>query len=385
MFFFDRAFRSFFLGGSLFAVVAMLVWWLNYPQSSSSFSGVSPMLWHAHEMVFGYALATVTGFLLTAVMNWTRSDSASGVSLMGVFLLWLSARIGFLWGAPLEAIMALDMLFNLGLFVHFAWPVYRRKLWAQAGLAAKFLLLIFANGVFYAGALGWLDHAALCGVVLGLFLVLAINLTMMRRLIPFFTEKALGLAERPNSNLLDQLALVGFLALMVAATFFPTHWFTTVIAWPLAAVHLLRFKAWYHPKVWSVVLLWPLHFSYGFMIFGMVLYGFAGLDWLAPSLALHALAAGGIGLLCSSMMARISLGHTNRNVFDPPKAVFWVFGILAVAAIVRVVLPIVDMSHYVLWMHFSQLGWVVAFGLLTVLYVPILARPSPEKDTGIRL
>lgn len=385
MFFFDRAFRSFFLGGSLFAVVAMLVWWLNYPQSSSSFSGVSPMLWHAHEMVFGYALATVTGFLLTAVMNWTRSDSASGVSLMGVFLLWLSARIGFLWGAPLEAIMALDMLFNLGLFLHFLLPVYRRKLWAQAGLAAKFLLLIFANGVFYSGALGWLDHAALWGVVLGLFLVLAINLTMMRRLIPFFTEKALGLAERPNSNLLDQLALVGFLALMVAATFFPTHWFTTVIAWPLAAVHLLRFKAWYHPKVWSVVLLWPLHFSYGFMILGMVLYGFAGLDWLAPSLALHALAAGGIGLLCSSMMARISLGHTNRNVFDPPKAVFWVFGILAVAAIVRVVLPILDASHYVLWIHFSQLGWVMAFGLLTILYVPILVRPSPEKDTGIRL
>lgn len=385
MFFFDRAFRSFFLGGSLFAVVAMLVWWLNYPQSSSSFSGVSPMLWHAHEMVFGYALATVTGFLLTAVMNWTRSDSASGVSLMGVFLLWLSARIGFLWGAPLEAIMALDMLFNLGLFVHFAWPVYRRKLWAQTGLAAKFLLLICANGLFYAGAFGWLDHAALWGVVLGLFLVLAINLTMMRRLIPFFTEKALGLAERPNSNLLDQLALVGFLVLMIAATFFPTHWFTTVIAWPLAVVHLLRFKAWYHPKVWSVVLLWPLHFSYGFMIFGMVLYGFAGLDWLAPSLALHALAAGGIGLLCSSMMARISLGHTNRNVFDPPKAVIWVFGILAVAAIVRVVLPIVDMNHYVLWMHFSQLGWVMAFGLLTILYLPILAHPSPEKDTGIRL
>lgn len=385
MFFFDRAFRSFFLGGSLFAVVAMLVWWLNYPQSSSSFSGVSPMWWHAHEMVFGYALATVTGFLLTAVMNWTRSDSASGVPLMGVFLLWLGARTGFLFGAPLEAVMALDMLFNLGLFLHFAWPVYRRKLWAQTGLATKFLLLIFANGLFYVGALGWLDNADLWGVVLGLFLVLAINLTMMRRLIPFFTEKALGLAERSNSVLLDQLALIGFLALMVAATFFPTHWLTTLIAWPLATVHVLRFKAWYHPKVWSVALLWPLHFSYGFMIFGMLLYGFAGLSWVAPSLALHALAAGGIGLLCSSMMARISLGHTNRNVFEPPKAVVWVFGILAVAAFVRVVLPILDAGHYVLWMHLSQLGWVVAFGVLTILYTPILARPSPEKDTGIRL
>jgi len=385
VFFFDRAFRSFFLGGSLFAVVAMLVWWLNYPLSSYSFSGVSPMMWHAHEMVFGYALATVTGFLLTAVMNWTRSDSASGGSLMLLFLLWVSARIGFLFGAPLEALMVLDVLFNVGLFLHFALPVVRRKLWAQSGLALKFGLLIFANTLFYAGALGWVEGGLLWGVILGLFLVLAVNLTMMRRLIPFFTEKALGLAERSNSHLLDQLALIGFLALMVAATFFPTHWVTSVIAFPLAWVHTLRFKAWYHRKVWSVLLLWPLHFSYGFMILGMVLYGFAGLNWVAPSLALHALAAGGIGLLCSSMMARISLGHTNRNVFEPPKAVVWVFGVLALAAIVRVIFPIMDAGHYVLWMHLSQLGWVFAFGLLTILYVPILARPNPEKDSGIRL
>jgi len=163
MFFFDRAFRSFFLGGSFFAVVAMSVWWLNYPVSSHTFSGVSPMMWHAHEMVFGYALATVTGFLLTAVMNWTRSDSASGGSLMLLFLLWVSARIGFLFGAPLEALMILDVLFNVGLFLHFAVPVYRRGLWAQSGLAAKFGLLIFVNMLFYAGALGWIEG--------GLFLV----------------------------------------------------------------------------------------------------------------------------------------------------------------------------------------------------------------------
>ncbi|MBD3821070.1 MAG: NnrS family protein, partial [Thiotrichales bacterium] len=72
MFFFDRAFRSFFIGGSLFSVVAMLVWLGQYPMASKQFSTIVPMMWHAHEMVFGYALATVTGFLLTAVMNWTR-------------------------------------------------------------------------------------------------------------------------------------------------------------------------------------------------------------------------------------------------------------------------------------------------------------------------
>ena len=94
MYFFDRAFRSFFLGGAVFATVSMIVWWFSYSfagnnSNLASFSGVSPMYWHGHEMIFGYALATITGFLLTAAMNWTGFNTASGKSLAGLFLLWL--------------------------------------------------------------------------------------------------------------------------------------------------------------------------------------------------------------------------------------------------------------------------------------------------------
>ncbi|MDX1795239.1 MAG: NnrS family protein [Hydrogenovibrio sp.] len=385
MFFFDRAFRAFFLGGSLFAVSAMAIWWLVYPDSSHLFSGVQPIYWHAHEMVFGYALATVTGFLLTAAMNWSGMHSASGVKLAVLFFFWVAARLGYWVNLPIFWVAVLDMAFSVGLFLHFFWPVYRQKLWAQTGLAAKFLLLVLANGWFYAGATGWLAHGQLTGVLLGLFLVLAINLTMMRRLMPFFTEKALGLTPFRQSKRLDILALAGFLALMVCAVFWPDHWVTSVIAFPLVLVHGIRLSRWYHPDIWRQVLLWPMFVSYGFMILGMLAYGLVGLKWLEATIAIHALAAGGIGLLCASIMARISLGHTQRNVFDPPKAVAWVFGILVVTAIVRVGFPVLMPANYIFWMHLSQLGWGVAFLVLAVTYWPILTRPSPPRDAGIRL
>lgn len=385
MYFFERAFRPFFIGASLFASISMLVWWLNYPVATAGFSGVPSVFWHAHEMVFGYALATVAGFLLTAVMNWTRMDSASGRSLATLFVIWLAARIGFIIDLPIQLVALLDISFTIGLFLHFFYPVYKQNQWKQMGLASKFLLLIVANAIFYLGALDVVANGMYLAVLAGLFLVLAINLTMMRRLIPFFTEKALRLPEKTNSKWMDIAAIVGFFALMIAALVEPMHWVTSLIAFPLTVVHVIRFYRWYHPGIWKVALLWPLHVSYAFMILGMFLYGFVGLQLLGESIAIHALAAGGIGLLCSSIMARVGLGHTNRNVFDPPQQLNAVFAILALTAVVRVIMPIIVPQYYELWMLLSQWGWLIGFGLLSIVYWNILTQPCPEPDTGIKL
>lgn len=385
MFFFDRAFRSFFLGGSLFAMTAMVIWFWQYPQATSHFSSLYPMMWHAHEMVFGYALATVTGFLLTAVMNWTRGNSASGYKLMVLFGFWGVARLGYLLNLPILWVALFDLAFNIGLFLHFALPVIRQKNWAQMGLASKFLLLIVANGLFYSSVLGWSHFNQLSALLFGLFLVLAINLTMMRRLLPFFTEKALGLPEQKQYKWLDVAALVGFLVLMLCVVFWPMGWSVTFVALPLFLVHVIRLWRWYHPGIWREVLIWPLFVSYGFMTLGMLLFALVPMGWISFSIAVHALATGGIGLLCSSIMARISLGHTNRNVFDPPKTLIWVSVSLAGSAVFRVVFPIVFPEQTVLWVHISQLGWMLGFFWLSVLYWPILTRPSPPKETGILL
>lgn len=385
MYFFERAFRPFFISASIFAAISMLVWWFNYPTATDSFSKIPSVYWHGHEMIFGYALATVTGFLLTAVMNWTGLNTASGKWLLLLFLLWLLARLGFLFDLPIEWIAVFDISFTIGLFLHFFIPVYRTKQWKQTGLASKFLLLVIANVYFYLGAFQLVDNGMYLGMIAGLFLVLAINLTMMRRLIPFFTEKALGLPEKENQKVLDVFAIVGFFALLISAILAPTHWVTTLIAMPLAILHFIRLIKWYHPKIWGITLLWPLHLSYLFMIVGMALYGLVGLQMVNESIAIHALAAGGIGLLCSAIMARISLGHTNRNVFEPPKGLVYVFILLAITAVIRVLLPLMFPENYTLWVQISQWGWVAAFFGLSVLYWKTLTQPSPPSKTGILL
>ena len=160
----------------------------------------------------------------------------------------------------------------------------------------------------------------------------------------------------------------------------PTTLLITLLAWPLALLIVIRQVGWYQPKIWSQLLLWPLHVSHGFILLGLVLYGFVGLGWLASTLAVHALAAGGIGLLCSAMMARISLGHTQRNVFEPPKGLIWVFVLLTFAALFRVVLPIVWPQTSLLWITLSQWAWMLGFGVLLVLYWRILTTPVSRAN-----
>ena len=52
-------------------------------------------LWHAHEMLFGFAGVVVAGFLLPAAQTWTGVASINGKPLMWLSLIWLSARLSF--------------------------------------------------------------------------------------------------------------------------------------------------------------------------------------------------------------------------------------------------------------------------------------------------
>jgi uncharacterized protein involved in response to NO len=224
-----------------------------------------------------------------------------------------------------------------------------------------------------------------------LFLILAINLTMMVRMVPFFTEKSLQLTPFKSQRWLDALAMLGFLTLMLALIVWPNQLITSLIAWSVGALFAYRSVRWYHHKIWTQLLLWPLHLAYGFITLGIVLLGFANLSWLATSLAIHALAAGGIGLLCSAMLARISLGHTQRSILHPPSLrgfgvtlnLQWVFIALALAAIFRVILPILFAGHTLLWIQLSQLSWIIGFALLVALYWKILIQPGLVKPNNL--
>ena len=85
-----RGFRPFFLGASVFAIVSMVTWLLVYRFGLQlEINGLSVFQWHAHEMLYGYAMAVIAGFLLTAAWNWTGKETASGAPLALIFTFWV--------------------------------------------------------------------------------------------------------------------------------------------------------------------------------------------------------------------------------------------------------------------------------------------------------
>jgi len=82
------------------------------------------------------------------------------------------------------------------------------------------------------------------------------------------------------------------------------------------------------------------------------------------------------------MMARVSLGHTGRNIHTPPRSVVWVFGLVILATVSRVLLPIVLPEYYRLSVMLAASGWMAAFGLFCIAYWPILSKPRIDGSPG---
>jgi len=187
----NLGFRPFFIGAALFSVLSMLVWMGMYVFGWSWQPALPAMSWHSHEMVFGYGMAVIAGFLLAAVKNWTGVQTLHGIPLLLLFLSWLAARLLLLLGdAGLLVWAALaDGLFNLLLVAAIAWPIFKSRQFKQFGVLSKILLLMLANALFYSGALGiysWGEHA---GLYSGVYLIMALIFVMSRRVLPFFIER----------------------------------------------------------------------------------------------------------------------------------------------------------------------------------------------------
>lgn len=348
------------------------------------------MSWHAHEMIYGFSTATITGFLLTAVKNWTGIQSIHNKSLLLVFLFWLIARVLALipgdWVLPTLAVI--DSLYLLFVTVAFSIPVFKKKQWSNLAFSGKLLLIFIGNVVFYLGLLGYLDNGVHYGLYIGFYMVLAVIFNMGRRVIPFFIEKGLGCPfEAKNYRWVDLSSLWLFLAFSIVEIFYPFNhpvvkYIALVLATILAVLHGTRLVGWYHKDIWKKSLLWVLYVGYFWIVIGFVLKVTSVLFGTSPYLVLHAFAYGGIGMITAGMMARVSLGHTGNNVFDPPKVLNWIFAFLFIGALVRVLLPLVLGQYYLQLIELSQVLWIAAFLLFFIKYAPMLIKARADGRHG---
>lgn len=384
-------FRPFFLSAGAFAVIGILLWTAIYSFNWQGLNAAYPaMTWHAHEMIFGYTLAVVAGFLLTAIKNWTGQQTLHQAPLLLLTAIWLAARLlPFMQGLSLQAVASVDLLFMLALLAAVAIPVLRARQWQQAGIIAKVALMTLANAVFYLGLLGYWPAGIQLGLYAGLYLMIALIFTMGRRVIPFFIERGVGVSFKANNTRwVDRSSLVLFLLFAITDLIAMTQGnqalagMAAALALVQIPLHGWRLYGWYHAAIWQKPLLWVLYVAYAWLVLG---FGLKFLSWstgLSPWLAVHAFAYGGIGMMTLGMMARVILGHTGRNVFEPPALVGKIFAILFAGACVRILAVWVLPQWYWWWIVIAQCLWMLAFGLFVWLYAPMLIKPRVDKRYG---
>ncbi len=381
-------FRPFFLLAALWGVLSMGGWLTLYGATESVY-WIQPYLssswWHAHGLVFGYSMAVISGFLLTAVRNWTALKTPTGFGLAGLASLWAGGRLlPLVPGVPFELAIACDLLFGAALVVVISLPLIRS---GQKNnfftFSSKLTTILVANAIFYLGALGYIEGGQRAGVYLGAYLILAIIFTISRRVFPTFITNAVQ-PDRPieSARFLDFASLAIFLVFTFVDVLWPVSPASGALAGLLFVIHLLRLRNWHRPGIWTRPLVWVLWVSYAWITFGFLLAAISSLGLVSSSQAIHAFTVGGIGMVTIGMMARVTLGHTGRDVFRPPPSIWLIFFMILLSAMIRVLVPLAAPQLYLPCILLSQLAWIIAFAVFIMQFGPMLVRVRIDGQPG---
>ncbi len=378
---FNLGFRPFFLGSAYAAVILMAIWGLLYSNVIQLNNYYGIIDWHSHEMLFGYASAVIAGFLLTAVRNWTNVNTISQTPLAILTAIWLLARILPFTPLPGVLIAVVDVSFFFLLMLAIAHPIIKVKQWSNMVMVGILGVFLIADMLVQAQHLGLLTKGVIQGNTLALYAVLLIIQVLTGRVMPFFTRVVVPgteVVERPN---LEKVLLTTLILLAISDTLVLNSLLTSALALVLVVEHLMRVSPWFSRPVLNTPILWVLYAGYLWLIIGFILKVCVGFDWVTNNIAIHAWTVGTIGITTYGMMSRVSLGHTGREMI-PPKFAITGFYLLFLAAVVRVVFPLISMAHYVLWIEISIALWVLAFALFAIAYTPILSKPRVDGQSG---
>ena len=371
-------FRPFYLLASVFAALSIGLWalqfsgWLGRPYLQG------PM-WHAHEMLFGFTLAVVVGFLFTAGRNWSGRPTPTGVPLMAMAALWVAGRVLVLtpygWAAAIVNV-AFPLAGAIGLAIPFIAARNKRNYFFIA------VLLLMAAAVLgvHLAQLGVTQLPGWIGIQVALDGVLFIMAVMGGRVIPMFTNSIAG-ASATKRPWLEKAALGTTLALLLADLLQLHGMLLAALAGLCATAHLARWTLWQPWKTGRTPLVWVLHVAYAWIPVHLALRGLSEMGWVTPSVATHALTVGAIGGLIIGMMTRTALGHTGRPLKAGRADVACYLLVLA-AALIRVFVPLLAPAQLVNSVLWSAGLWSAGFALYAVSYWPVLTRARLDGKPG---
>jgi uncharacterized protein involved in response to NO len=372
-------FRPFYLLASVFAALSIGLWalqfagWLGRPYLQG------PM-WHAHEMLFGFTLAVVVGFLLTAGRNWSNRPTLSGAPLAALATLWLAGRVlvltPFGWAAAI-----VNAAFPLAAAIALAIPFIASRNRRNYFFVGLLLLMSASVMTVHLAQLGVAHMPGWIGIQVALDAVLFIMAVMAGRVIPMFTNNGVPGANATRRPALERAALGALLVLLVADMLQVHGAPLAALAAACAAAHLARWTLWQPWKTARAPLVWVLQAAYFWIPVHLVLRGLAELGWVTPSIATHALTVGAAGGLIIGMMTRTALGHTGRPL-RADRGDVACYGLILGAALVRVLVPLVAPVATIDAVLGSAALWSAGFALYAVRYWPVLTRSRIDDRPG---
>lgn len=375
-------FRPFYLGAAAFAALSIPLWVAVVLGQVTLPITMPPLLWHAHEMLFGFAAAVIVGFLLTAGKAWTGLATPRGVTLAVLALLWLAARAAALV-APYPLYAVFDMLLLplvAGLLTAVLLRAGNRR---NLPLAGILLLLAGANAIFHLASLGLVDVAPMTALHAGLALIIMIETVMAGRVIPAFTVGAtpgLKLRLRPSLEwptlALTALGLAGWVLA-------PPGPLPAAVLGLAAALQLHRLLTWRPLVTRGRPILWVLHAAYAWIPIGLALLALAELGLLGMSAGVHALAVGATGGLIIGMITRTARGHTGRPL-RASKAEVGAYALVLAAALLRTLVPLIAPDHgsYAVTLIAAAIAWCGAFALYLWVFTPWLLSSRLDGKDG---
>jgi uncharacterized protein involved in response to NO len=383
---FGYGFRPFFLLAGVFALLAIPAWLFLYLGGRSPLPGLPPQLWHAHEMLYGFVLAALAGFLLTAVPSWTGDRGFAGAPLVLLSCAWLAGRAGFACAGllPIGALAPLELAFLPGLAILLAPPLLRSR--NRNTPLLGILALLFASDAVFLWALASRDAALASASLRFAINVMLVVVTLIGgRIVPAFTSNALRrrgeTAQIRTWPMLERALMALMLAVLLVDAAWPDSVLAGAIAGLAALAQALRISGWRTLRTRPDPIVWVLHVGMAWLPIGLALkaaFILFGASWAA--FWVHALTMGVFATMILAVMTRAALGHTGRAL-EVGGVIAAAYGLLTAAVVFRV-FAAAFLSNYLWVLMISGVLWTGAFALYVLVYAPILTLPRPDGKPG---
>nr|WP_275664528.1 NnrS family protein [Vibrio tubiashii] len=374
-------FRPFFLLGSIYAVIAIAVWVWMFQSGQPTTLQVPALWWHVHEMIFGFAMAIVVGFVLTAVQNWTGINGTKHHRLAILVGLWLAPRILLWTPTPLWLISSIEALFLAMTAFEVGTRVVKAKGWRNLFFVPLFVLAIVANFASYAAVKGMppFPSSAVWQAMLWWFTLLLS--VMGSRVIPFFTARRFNFEKPQPIVWLDWVANLPLVGLFILS-FFPMTF--AQLGQPLMVIsglaHLIRVMRWQPWRTLSEPLVWSLHATYLCIPMSLLLRGLLDNPFASHNM-LHMFAIGAIGGVILAMIARVTMGHTGRAIYQGPNMSV-AFAAIILAALVRSLGVAFFPQYLIESVNISAALWILAFAMYVGMFGKMLITPRVDGHPG---